>query len=114
MKENTLLKIALICSLIGLAALYFISSKIEVKRYAPKQLKANIGDDVGLKGTITKITDKGSVVFIEVEQANTVAVVLFTKDNISLSKGDNIEIIGEVQEYNGKEEIIAQRVRAVK
>ena len=113
MKENTLLKIALICSLAGLAALYFISAKIEVKSYIPKQLNANIGDDVGLKGTITKITDKGDVVFIEVVQENTVTVVLFTKDNLTLSKGDNIEILGNVQEYKGREEIIAEKVRVV-
>ena len=114
MKENTLLKIALICSLTGLVALYFISAKIEVKRYVPKQLNANIGDDVQLKGTIIKIADKGNVVFIELEQKNTVTVVLFTKDNISLSKGEDIEIMGKVQEYNGKDEIIAQKVRVFK
>ena len=115
MKETTLLKIALICSLVGLVALYFISTKIEIRDYKPNLLNKNIGDDVNLKGTITKITDKGNVVFIEVNQQNPVNVVLFTEDsNLKLKNGDNVEIVGKVQEYNNKNEIIAQKVRIIK
>lgn len=115
MKESTLLKIALLCSLIGLIALYFISAKIEFKDYKPSSLNKNIGDDVKLQGTISKISDKGNVVFIEVNQQMPVTVVLFSKDdNLNLNNGDNIEVVGEVQEYNGKNEIIAQRIRIVK
>lgn len=114
MKEATLLKIALICSLVGLFVLYFISTKIEIKDYKPK-LDVGIGEDVKLTGTITKITDKGNVVFIEVSQQMPVNVVLFTdEDNLKLNSGDNVEVIGKVQEYNGKEEIIAQRVRVIR
>ena len=115
MKETTLLKIALICSLIGLIILYFISTGIDVKDYKPSTLNKNVGDDVKLKGTIAKITDKGSVVFIEVNQQNPVSVVLFNKDdNSKLKNGDNVEIIGKIQEYNGKNEIIAQKIKIIK
>lgn len=115
MKEATLLKIALVCSLVGLAALYLISTKIEVKDYKPNILNKNIGDDVKLIGRVAKITDKGSVVFIEVNHNNPVNVVLFTEDeNIKLKSGDNVEVIGEVQEYNGKNEIIAQKIRVIR
>lgn len=115
MKENTLLKIALICSLAGLVILYFISTKIEVKDYKPNILNKNIGEDVKLKGSITKITDVGNVVFIEVNQQSPITVVLFTDDDsLKLNNGDNVEVIGEVQEYNGKNEIIAQKIRVIK
>ena len=41
-------------------------------------------------------------------------VVLFTSENdLKLKNGDNIEVIGKVQEYNGKNEIIAQKIRKV-
>ena len=114
MKETTLLKIALICSLIGLLALYFISSKIEVKDYKPAELNKNVGDDVKLKGIITKISDKGNVVFVDLKNENYMTVVLFTSENdLKLKKGDNVEVIGKVQEYNGKNEIIAQKVRMI-
>lgn len=114
MKESTLLKIALACSFIGLFVLYFISTKIEVTNYKPNLLSANAGEDVKLIGTITKVTDREDVVFIEVSQQNSVAVVLFTDNDVKLSEGDNVEIFGEVQEYNGKEEIIAQKIKMIK
>ena len=114
MKETLLLKIALICSLIGLIALFFISTKIEFKEYRPNKLSNNVGDDVKLQGIITKINDKGNVVFVELKQENFVNVVMFSEDNSSLKKGDNVEIIGKVQDFNGKNEIIAQKVRVIK
>jgi len=114
MKETTLLKIALICSLTGLLVLYFISTKIDVKDYKPNLLNKNIGDDVKLTGAVAKISDAGSVVFIEVSQQNPMTVVLFTDDDINLKNGDDVEVIGEVQEYRGKNEIIAQKIRVIK
>lgn len=115
MKENTILKIALICSLIGLIVLYFVSAKIELKDYKPNFLDKDVGDDVKLNGIVTKISDRGDVVFIEVSQQAPVTVVLFTDDdNIRLKSGDNIEVIGEVQQYNGKKEIIAEMIRVTK
>ena len=115
MKETTLLKIALICSLVGLVILYFISTKIEINDYKPNILSKNVGEDVKLQGTIAKITDKGNVVFIDVSQQNPATVVLFaSNDNLNLKNGDNVEVIGKVQEYNGKNEIIAQKIRVIK
>ena len=115
MKETTLLKIALICSLAGLITLYFISTKIEIKDYKPNILNRNVGDDVQLKGIVTKINDKGNVVFVDVSQQNSVSVVLFTdNNNLNFKNGDNVEVIGKVQEYNGKNEIIAQKIRIIK
>ena len=88
---------------------------MEVKDYKPNLVNENIGDDVRLEGIVAKISDKGSVVFVEVNQQNPVAVVLFTDDdNINLKNGDSVEVIGEVQEYNGKNEIIAQKIRVIK
>ena len=115
MKETTLLKIALACSLAGLFVLYFISTRIEFKDYKPSILNKNVGDDVKLKGTIAKISDAGNVVFIEVNQISPITVVLFTNDdNLKLKHGDNVEVIGEFQEYKGKNEIIAQTIRVIR
>lgn len=115
MKETTLLKISLICSLVGLVLLYFISTKIEVKDYKPNFLNKDIGEEIKLTGSVSKITDRGDVVFIEVSQQSPVNVVLFTdNDNLKLNNGDNVEVVGKVQEYNGKNEIIAEKIRVVK
>ena len=114
MRENTLLKVALICSLVGLTALIFISQSIEVPDYKPPESNKNIGDDVKLTGVITKIQQNNGFVFIEIVQENKVSAVMFSNDNISLSKNNNVEIFGKVQEYNGKPEIIAQKIRVIK
>ena len=115
MKENILLKIALICSLAGLLILYFISAKIDLKDYKPSELNKNIGDDVKLKGTVNKITEKDDVVFIEVSHQSPITVVLFTENfNSNLKEGDTVEVTGEVQEYRGKNEIIADKIRVVR
>ncbi|MBI2124628.1 OB-fold nucleic acid binding domain-containing protein [Candidatus Pacearchaeota archaeon] len=114
MKETTLLKTALICSLLGLVILYFISAKIDVKDYNAGILNKNIGDDVKLTGKITKISQSENVAFLEVSYESPITIVLFTDKNVSLEANDSIEIIGEVQEYKGKNEIIAQKVRVVR
>ena len=115
MKETLLLKIALICSLVGLVALFFISQRIELKDYKPDFLNKNVGDSVKLSGKISKVTTGNNVVFIELIQQVPVSVVIFSdKEFTSLNKDDFVEIEGKVQEYNGKEEIIADKIRIMK
>ena len=116
MKETTLLKIAIICSLVGLIVLYFISANIEISNYKPNLLNKNVGEDVKLTGTITKITENDEVTFVEINYQNPVTVVLFKSNNegLNLKNGDNVEVIGEVQEYKSKEEIIARNIRIIK
>jgi aspartyl/asparaginyl-tRNA synthetase len=114
MKESTLLKLALTASVLGLILLHIISTQIDVKDYRPAKLNSNVGEDIRLSGVIKKISDKDGVIFIDVEHKNKVTVVLFTDDAVNLNKGDNVEVIGEVQDYKGENEIIAKRIAAIK
>lgn len=114
MKENTLLKIALISSLIGLIALYFISDKLDIKHYSLTKINSNVGDDVKLKGIVKNVRKSDKVTFIEVEQNVPSNIVVLGRENINITSGDFVEVIGEVQEYKGGEEIIANRIRVVK
>lgn len=116
MKEQTLLRIALICAIIGVVVLFFISDNIEInEKNIDKINKDNVGEDVKLKGTISKISNLEDVVFIELEKPATITVVVFKDNgkNLTLYKGDNVEIIGEIDEYNGKLEVIGQRIRVL-
>jgi len=115
MKETTLLKIALVCSLVGLAALYFISAEADFRDYSPGVLNKNVGDDVKLIGRISKISQREGIAFLEIEHQSPITVVLFADDkNLSLKANDSVEVLGEVQEYKGRNEIIAQRVRVIR
>ena len=70
---------------------------------------------VKLIGTITKISQNDNVAFLEVNYQNPVIVVMFTdNENLSLKVDDTIEVVGDVQEYKGKNEIIAQKIRVIR
>jgi len=112
MREKTLLKIALIAANIGVIIL-FIFSQQEEKKIVIKSIEETAGQKiVKVQGKITKITDKEKVAFMEIlwEKPETVEVVLFKDQNISLRQGDYVEIEGTVEEYKGKKEIIGSKV----
>ena len=113
MRESAILKIALIFSLIGLIALYFISEGIKVKEYTGRSINSNIGDDVKLEGIVKNVRKTQNAAFIEVEQKVPLKVVVL-KNEVNLTAGEIVEVIGEVQEYNGNEEIMANRIRVVR
>jgi len=55
MEEKSLLRLALICSLVGIIALFFISENIEIKEKNIDEInKDNIGEDVRIKGIVSK------------------------------------------------------------
>ncbi|HLG25097.1 MAG TPA: OB-fold nucleic acid binding domain-containing protein [Candidatus Nanoarchaeia archaeon] len=114
MRENTLLKIALISSLAGLIILYFVSISLEVPTYSPVVTNKIIGQDVKLKGIVSSVSKSDNVVFIEVAQQNPIAAVAFSAENLKISENDEIEILGNIQEYNGNLEVIADRIRVIK
>ncbi len=114
MKESTLFKIALICSLVGVCILFFISDNVDVKEKAISKIEMeSIGEDIKLKGYISGITDLEKVMFVEITQPEKITVVLFKKSNITLDKGDYVEILGEIDEYGGKMQVIGNRVRVI-
>lgn len=113
MRENAILKIALIFSLIGLIALYFVSERIEVKEYTGRSINSNIGYDVKLQGIVKNVKKTQNAALIDVEQKVPLKVVVL-KNDINLTAGETVEVIGEVQEYNGNEEIMANRIRVVR
>ena len=115
MNEKTLLITALICSIIGLALLFFISGSIPISEKTINQLnKNNLDEVVKVKGTVTNVINTSKVTIIEITQPQSTSIVLFNdKTKVGLSKGDYIEAIGKVAEYNGKMELIGQRVRVI-
>ena len=112
MKENTLLRLALIASLLGLATLFFISGSLNME-----QTPISIIDD-GMKGTQVKII--GSVESVQQAGESQILVIsqpssitVFVSTSTTLEKGDMVEIIGRVDEYRENKEIIADRIRTI-
>ena len=117
MKEKTLLKVALIASLLGLLILYIISDNITIKEKNIEKITLDNKDEmVKVKGTVSKVIDTEKVTIMEITQPQEITVVLFKGENKTtpIKEGDEIEIIGKVDEYEGKLEIIAHRARIVR
>ena len=117
MKEKTLLKTALIVSLAGLLVLYIISDNIEIKQASIEKITLDNKDEmVKVKGIVSRLTDTEKVTIMEITQPTEITVVLFKDNNQSMPirEGNEVEIIGKVDEYNNKLEIVAQRARVIR
>lgn len=116
MREKTLLKIALICALVGITLLYIVSERVKIDESTIDKInKGRVGESVKIKGVLGKVSSTDKVVFLEITQPQSLTVILF-KDkniNITLDEGDNVEIIGKIEEYEGKMEVIADMVRVI-
>ena len=64
-------------------------------------------------GRVTRFTETENVYFIEIQQPSTIDVLIFKNEPLSLTEGDNIEIIGKIDEYEGEMEIIGNRIRVI-
>ena len=111
MNDKTLLRIALICSVFGIIALYFFVQNIDIAEIDIGKLEMeSIGNTVNINGRISKITERDNFKIIDITKDETVSVFLFGDEEIDVSKGEYISITGELEEYNGELEIIADKI----
>ena len=117
MKEKNLLKIALICSVVGILILFIVSQNISVEEKTISRITfEDMDKKVKIKGFVENVIDTEKVVIINVVQPQNMDVVLFKEENetIDVKKDDLIEVIGKVEEYKGELEVIGQRVRVIR
>jgi len=117
MKEQTLLKTALIVSLVGLSILYLFNDNIEIKEKNIEKITIDNKDEfVKLTGIVNRVVDTEKVTIMEITQPQQITVVLFKDENktMPIQEGNEVEIIGKVEEYEGKLEIIADRLRIIR
>jgi len=111
-KEKTLLRIALIASIIGVCVLFFVSDNIEISEKTIDNLDTiDMGEIVKVKGIVTKVRGTNETTFLELTQPESVKLIVF--DNITILEGDFVEIIGKIDEYEGEKEIIVDRIRKI-
>ncbi|MBN1157206.1 hypothetical protein JXA85_06290 [Candidatus Woesearchaeota archaeon] len=107
MKESTLLKLAFTVSSIGIISMWLISGSIE-----PDGNELRENSYVKVKGTISRISETDSTFFIGLEtDKGIVDVVVFKNGVLELNEQQGVEINGRVAVYNGKKEIIAERIK---
>ena len=112
MKESFLIKLALGTSLAGLLILFFISGNLDVEEKPLGKISVeNLEDYVKIRGQVSGITHTENAVFLKVTQPQEMDIVVFKDTPLNLSKGAHVEIIGKVDEYGNKPEILAELIR---
>jgi RecJ-like exonuclease len=113
MNENSLLKISLILSLVGILTIFYISETTSVDLSKISDLsKDDLDKKVRIKGEIISIGDTPGLMIINVKDPTGTMVAILFKDNstINIERNQVIDILGILAEYKGELEIIADQV----
>ena len=111
MQERTLLRISLLCSLLGILALFFISQTVQY----PESAILEEDQNYIVKGSIQRITQRDAVTFITLDKEDELTVVLFKDYPVDLHSGDYIEVMGRASKDKEDElQFIGKEVRIIK
>jgi|TARA_Y100000310_G_scaffold202483_1_gene202683 RecJ-like exonuclease len=113
MDEKTLLKIALIGSLIGILLIMFVEEKVGVQDAVIASLsKDSIDQEISLKGKISSLRNTPAVVLFDiVDKSGKIKVVAFKENNISLKLDDVVEVSGTIIEFKNSLELEAKTIK---
>ncbi len=111
MQEKTLIKFSLIVTILGLSFLFVYAQSFDL-RLVPDLEMTSPSEKVAMKGTVKnlKVTDKAIFFELEGEKIVHTDVILFADESIYLREGDHVELTGQVEEYKGEKEVIAEKI----
>jgi RecJ-like exonuclease len=107
MKESSLLKIALVCSMTGIFLLYILCENIKLEERSIFEAKQSDGK-VRVSGVVENIRQNNGMTIITISKKESIDIVLF--DYIDLKNGTWIDVTGEIDDYQGKKQIIADEL----
>lgn len=112
MEEKTLLKIALICSIVGVFIIFIFADRLEPSLINISGISQSLIDkDVKIRGTVNSFRITSSVLMLDVrDETGTIKVVAFDKEDFEADKSQVIEVTGTVKEYQGVLEIEAKNI----
>tara|TARA_B100001971_G_C17764731_1_gene321931 strand:+ start:186 stop:527 length:342 start_codon:yes stop_codon:yes gene_type:complete len=112
MKESTLLKISLSCSLIGVFIVLLMSENLELKTTKINSItKKNIDQMVKINGVITSVKDLPGILLLNIDDGSVIKVIVFKEEELNLATGEIVEIEGIVKEYKNELEIEASLIK---
>lgn len=112
MDEKNLLKVALICSIIGILITFIFADKLEPTVMDISDISSSLVEkSVRVQGTVTSLRETSSVLILDVkDDSGSIKVVGFNPEGVILDKGSIVEISGKVTEYKGLLEIDAKKI----
>ncbi|KHO45700.1 MAG: hypothetical protein QS98_C0008G0004 [archaeon GW2011_AR3] len=116
MNEQTMLKLSLGASLIGLFGLFIVSQNTSLPDFDGNQISQMDGRTVMLTGELLKSTESEKMAKLTVREqkyGHEVPVLVFKdgKTNLSLNIGSIVVIVGDIRKSQGKYSIIAEKVK---
>lgn len=113
MKESNLLKIAFVCSILGVFLILIVSESKEIPSYEISDLTSGfVEKTVSIQGKISAINLKSDfAAFTLTNDNSSIKVVAFPDEQLSLKKGDSIEVQGKVEEYQGELQVNADLIK---
>ncbi len=108
MDDNLLMKISLTTAIFGILILFFISENIA---YASDINTADAGSKVIIKGRVVAVDVYNNSQIISILPYTKTRIIMFDKKDINID--DSIEVIGQVDDYKGQKEIIAEEIRKI-
>ncbi len=111
MNDRLIARMSLGCSVFGLLLLFIAYQFIEAKDVDISELESAENGDVLVKGAVLSVRDFGSVAVVEVAEIKSVEVVVFDRKMLKFGVGDNLTVTGELRDYKGKKEIVAEKIK---
>lgn len=112
MEEKILLRISLFSSLLGLFVLFIILNFFTIEEKEISEISAEKEwNSVKIRGFVESVKNKEGIAVIEIAELKTTSAIIFTPENISLEKNEEVEIVGKVRKYKGKNEVVVERIR---
>ena len=120
MNDESLQRLSLVLSLLGLLGLFLLSICLEPTKVSIKEIDESLlGKFIVTSGYVTKIREhEAGHVFLTLENESSIKVVIFAntarKNKATLEKirkGSKIEVVGKLVEYKGELELVAKEIR---
>ncbi|MGV8172163.1 MAG: hypothetical protein ACP5OA_05735 [Candidatus Woesearchaeota archaeon] len=109
MDDNTLLNISITIAILGIILLLALSFYDKIPENGFNEVTSNnIGSKVKVNGIIKNVYMHNNSQTLKLRQECYMDVFAFDTKNYTI--GENITVQGTVQEYNGKMEIIAEKI----
>lgn len=116
--KDRLLILALSCSLVGIAAVYFLAASMEPPEVPIWELESHPGEAVKIRGGVERlsVSDNGTVFLTISDSKSSVGAIFFTRqaqkmpEIALLEEGATVCIIGRVSSYKGRTEILGDKL----
>ena len=113
MQEKSLLKLAIICTLVGVSILFVLCNEISVDESMLSKITSTDAA-VSVKGDVISVKNFTNSKIVQIEKKEKLDVVVIGQDYLDIAKGDSIEAIGSWDNTaQGNLSMLAREIRKV-